>query len=106
MRDYKIDMIRGDTLAFGVEIEGLNKSVDTAFFTCRKNYEDENPVFQKSLLDGISEVETGKYRVRVAPEDTENLEEGLYYYDLEIGVNSDVFTILKGTLKIEHDVTF
>lgn len=105
MADQNISMIRGDTFAFGVEIEGLDQNLSSAYFTCRKSFDGEI-VFQKSLSHGISKVTTGQYRVRVAPEDTKQVEAGQYYYDLEIGANSDIFTILKGTLTIEHDVTF
>ena len=47
----------------------------------------------------------GDYIVRIAPEDTKNLETGMYYYDLQIELNGDVFTVLNGALKIESDVT-
>lgn len=103
-KNMNLCMVRGDTLAFSFEVEGIN-TLDTAYFSCKANADDENYVFQKSLTDGISLVETGKYRVRVAPEDTSNIEVGSYYYDLEIGANSDIFTILKGVLKVEQDVT-
>ena len=101
---FNIDMVRGDTLSFGMEIEGLGQDLDSAYFTCRKSYEDEI-LFQKSLEDGISKVETGKYRVRVAPEDTESLTAGRYVYDLKIEANSDEFTVLWGILSIAPNVT-
>ena len=108
MANQNITMVRGDTLSFGFEIEGITQELDTAYFTCKKDLSN-NPVFQKSLTDGISVVETGEnsisYRVRVAPEDTANLEIGVYNYDLEIGLNSDIYTILLGSLKIQGDVT-
>ena len=104
MTDEIISMVRGDTLAFGMEFEDLDQDLETAFFSCRQSYEGEI-VFQKSLSDGISKVEDGKYRCRVAPEDTASVAAGKYYYDLEIGVNGDKFTILKGVLDIEPDVT-
>ena len=63
-------------------------------------------VFQKSLDDGITKQGTGVYLVRISPEDTQEIDAGEYYYDLVIGVNGDVFTILKGILVIEHDVTY
>lgn len=103
-KNFNLCMVRGDTLAFSFEIEGIN-SLDTAYFSCKANADDEEYVFQKSLSDGISNVESSKYRVRVAPEDTSDIEVGSYYYDLEIGANSDIYTILKGTLKVEQDVT-
>ena len=103
--EQNITMTRGDTLAFGIGIDGLGQDLDTAFFTCRDSL-DGNVVFQKSLSDGISKVETGLYRIRVEPDDTKRLDAGQYYYDFEIGVNSDIFTLLKGVLTIEHDSTY
>ena len=105
MKNTNLSMTRGDTLAFGVEIGGLNQDLSTAYFSCKRELSDETYAFQKTLTDGISKVETGKYRVRVAPSDTANLELGDYYYDLQIGVNSDIFTILRGKLKIMYEVT-
>ena len=103
--DNNMNMVRGDTLSFGMEFVDFDQDLETAFFTCKKNYDDEQPVFQKSLGNGITKIETGKYVVRIAPEDTKDIDAGKYYYDLEIGANSDIFTILKGVLDIEADVT-
>lgn len=103
-RNYNLSMVRGDTLAFGFEVQGVDQ-LDTAFFSCKINADDDQYVFQKSLNDGISMVRTGQFRVRVSPADTEDVEVGSYYYDLEIGANGDIYTILKGRLKIEQDIT-
>ena len=99
-----LSMVRGDTFAFGFEVVGVDH-LDTAFFSCKINADDEIYVFQKSFNNGITDAGNGKYRVRVAPEDTENVEVGSYYYDLEIGKNGDIYTVLKGRLKIEQDIT-
>lgn len=99
-----LSMVRGDTLCFGLQFEGLNQALEEACFTCKKNL-DENPVFQKSLNDGIELVGSGEYAIRVAPEDTETLAPGAYFYDLEIRVNNDVFTVMRGILEILYDVT-
>lgn len=108
--DEYITMTRGDTLSFGFELldgneEAFSDDLASAFFTCKQNYTDAENVFQKSLGNGISKIGTGEYVVRVAPEDTADKEAGKYFYDLQIGINSDIFTILKGVLEIEHDVT-
>lgn len=104
-----LETTRGDTLSFGVRICDLGQAVETAYFTVKKNYDDETFLFQKSLGDGISldSVSEGDYfyKVRVAPEDTEDLETGQYYYDFQIAVNGDVFTVLKGVISIDFDVT-
>lgn len=102
--DRYVTMTRGDTISFGMEIEGLGQDLETAYFTCKKNV-TEGAVFQKSLGDGITKQDEGKYVVRIAPGDTENLEPGKYFYDLEIGANGDKFTILKGVLELERDYT-
>lgn len=99
-----LSMIRGDTLAFGFELEGVS-AINGAYFSVKKNQFDTAYVVQKSFADGIEQIEAGKYSVRVAPNDTYNLEVGTYYYDLQIEVNGDVFTILYGTLEIEADIT-
>lgn len=104
MADDYITMVRGDTLAFGMEIAGLDQSLDTAFFTVKKEL-DGDITFQKSLGDGIEDAGGGQYTIRVAPEDTASLDSGQYWYDLQIGVNSDVYTVKRGILELEMDLT-
>lgn len=108
--DEYITMTRGDTLSFGIELfdgEG-NPFTDTftgMYFSCKKSFNDQKVTFQKSLGDGISNVGDGQYVVRVAPEDTVNLEAGKYFYDLQLEVNGDVYTPIKGVLEIDREVT-
>lgn len=101
---------KGDTFSCGFTVEDLGQDIETAKFTCRDSLNDNsNVLFQKTLNDGITLVETDaekdikKYAVRVAPNDTKNLQAGTYYYDLEIGVNNDIFTIMKGRFVLEQD---
>ena len=103
--DQKLTMTRGDTATIGMKIEDLNQDLDTAFFTVRAGFES-GILFQKSLDDGITKQGTGEYLVRIAPDDTKSIEPKEYYYDLEIGVNGDVFTVLRGILVILPDVTY
>lgn len=105
MKSINITMVRGDTLSFGVELEGLNQDLESAYFSCKQEPNDSTYTFQKSLGNGITKAEANKYRIRVAPEDTKNIDIGNYYYDFEIVANSDVFTILKGLLTVEQDIT-
>lgn len=99
-----IEMVRGDTLSFGIEFEGLDQDLDAAYFTVR-NRNNDGQILQKSIGDGITKTEANKYRVRVAPEDTANVTPGVYNYDLEITVGDDVYTILRGTLQLFRDET-
>lgn len=112
MNYYKNDIkhIKGDTYSSGIIIEGLGQQVEGIYFTCRDSLNDSSEVlFEKSLNNGISQVEYDeendirKYAVRIASADTENLQAGTYYYDLETRVNNDVFTIMKGKFIIEQD---
>lgn len=112
MRMFKnnlnIEMTKGDTLSFGVKIKDLGQELDSAKFTVKNNYDDE-PIFQKTLENGVEidhiEGNDYYYKVRVAPQDTANLEPKKYYYDLEINVNEDTFTILKGILDVSFDIS-
>lgn len=98
-----IRLTRGDTLSFGFEIEGVS-DIDTAYFTCKKDINDNVNLFKKSLGAGITKTDEG-YIVRVAPADTKDAEIGKYFYDLQIGVNNDIFTVLKGVLELTYDVS-
>lgn len=113
MRMFKnnlnLEMTKGDTFSFGIEIVELGQALDSAYFTCKENYDDETPVFQKSLLNGIvlDHIEGNNYYydIRIAPEDTQNIEPKKYYYDLEINIDNDTFTIAKGILDVSFDIT-
>mgnify|MGYP007011212376 CR=1 FL=1 len=105
-----LEMIKGDTLSFAFEVEfdEAPQKLEKADFTCKANFDDD-VLFCKELEKGINFAKQERdklyYIVRVAPEDTKNLETGMYYYDLSIELNGDVFTILNGALRIESDVT-
>ena len=46
-----------------------------------------------------------KYNFRIAPEKTQNLEDGIYFYDIQIGIDNDIYTTQKGKLKLTWEVT-
>lgn len=114
MNYYKNDIrhVRGDTLSFPFYVEGLNQDLESVYFTCRDGANDNSEIlFEKSLNNGITymyydeETDTRTYLVRISPEDTKDLQSGTYYYDVQITVNSDVFTIMKGRFILEQDVS-
>lgn len=104
------EVVKGDTFTIGIEIEfdDSPQKIDNAYFTC-KSGSDDKILFQKSLNNGISFIKQDGnkmyYRVRAEPNDTKKLEAGRYYYDLEIRTNGDVYTLLRGILKIEKEIT-
>lgn len=107
--DLNLEMTKGDTLHFGIQIKDLGQEIDTAYFSVKNNYDDETPIFRKSIGNGIEldhiEGNDYYYKVRVAPNDTKELEPKKYYYDLEINIGEDTFTIMKGILDVTFDVT-
>lgn len=108
MQYQQITMTKGDTLAFNAEILDENGNVilvDTADFICKKKYEDDDNIFHKTLSSGIKQAD-GLLTVRVAPEDTQEVDAGLYFYDFSIGLGGDRYTIMKGVFTIEANCLF
>jgi hypothetical protein len=123
MRCNKTDIYitRGDSGSFTVEID-LNKDfvIDEITFTVKKN-PDSNQLIQKTLDSGItllsSEIsieddtkKTHSYKIRINSEDTENLNFGLYRYDVQINFTADeeenILTVIKPSIfGIEEEIT-
>ena len=103
--DANIELVKGDTLSFGMEFEDFTQPLSSAYFSVKKNLTDDKYIIQKSIGNGISRRSDNQYVIRLAPEDTENVTAGQYYYDLQISANSDVFTVLRGVMNILYPVT-
>lgn len=103
--EINLAMVKGDTKKFTVQISGLTESLKSCYFSVKKQYYDDDYVFQKSLGNGITEIEPGKIRVRIAPEDTRTEDLGVYLYDLQIGIGNDIYTVMRGELKIAYEIT-
>lgn len=104
-----IDMIRGDTLNIQFEIEAdeildLERSDFEITFSVKQAATDIAYIFQKHKSD-VTEIAENTFVLRVAPEDTESLTPGFYYYDLQLNIKTDVFTIALGYLQIIRDIT-
>ena len=107
MENQNLVMVRGDTLSFNIRcINNMDEDIDfdKVFFTCKKNPNDEEIIFRKSLDDGIT-FEGGLYIIRAAPEDTQEVEIGKYYYDVRAEVGNDAYTLVRGTLTIEQNIS-
>lgn len=105
----ELELIKGDTLVFDFEIEGLKQDLESCFFSCKKDKTSSEYAFQKSLKNGITKIDTTDnsilYQIKISPEDTKNMKSGYYYYDMQIKVQGDIFTPLLGQLKIIEDIT-
>lgn len=107
MADKYITMVKGDTLAFGVEIadeSGSPVNITDALFIAKKNYTDTDAVFSVALGSGITKVADGVYSVRVAPSATADAEAGRYFYQFKVMKSNDVFTIMRGIIELEPEV--
>ena len=107
MENKNIRMIRGDTVSFGVDVrdgDGNLVNADSMTLTVKKIDSGNKYLFQKSIGHGVTKRSDG-YVIRIAPEDTESEKPGKYLYDIQIGVNDDIFTIYHGLFEIENDIT-
>ena len=101
-------LIRGDTFSFDMVISDLEDPIDDIFFTVKENKDDLDYIIQKTLSnEEIQLVEnfTDRFNVKLNPQDTKDLEPGKYFYDLEVRVGNDIYTILMGTINIKMDIT-
>lgn len=105
-----IEMVRGDTLAFNFQVQGLGEEEPEAInFRCSETYNDA-PLFTASLGDGIilqdydavKDIRT--YGVWIDPDKTAYMEIAIYYYDLAMGVNDDYITLMRGRLNLLYEV--
>lgn len=81
--------VKGDTQAFKFKIttkdgEDVERGdISALLITCKKAPSDNSPViFQKTLEDVT--LEDGYYHAVFAPEDTQSLPIGKYYFDIEV----------------------
>lgn len=104
-----IDTIRGDTLNIQLEFESnivLNlESEDFNITFSLKQFATAVPyVFQKDKT-AVTKIDDNIFMLRIAPEDTVDLVPGYYYYDIEVKLGEDVYTVAIGRLHIEVDIT-
>jgi len=109
-------MYRGDTAEFRVtakDIDGnpLNLTGASAWFTAKLSTvdPDTSAVFQKSVGDGITVTDAtgGIMMIRLAEDDTSSLSgKTVLQYDVQVRDTSNgVWTVARGTLLVEADVT-
>lgn len=104
-----IDTIRGDTLNIQFEI-GADTVLDLEdddfqiTFSLKQAATDNAYVFQKDKTAVVSP-SPNVFILRVAPDDTVNLVPGYYYYDIQLNIADDVYTIAIGKLHLEIDIT-
>ena len=109
-----MEITRGDYKSFKFKrTRKKDKSViadrpSEMYITFKIDAHEEEALFQKRLGDGsitYSE-EDNYYRFAIIPDDTDDLEYGTYFYDVEvIASGNKPRTILKGVLDVTEEYT-
>lgn len=104
-----IDMIRGDTLNIQFEIDSntvldLTSDDFNVTFSLKKAATDTAYIFQKDK-SAVTSPADNVFVIRVAPEDTTHLIPGFYFYDIQLEIGDDIYTIALGKLNLSIDIT-
>ena len=95
---------QGDQFSFTVTFKNLQQDLTTFKMGVKLKYTDEDLLIEKSLGNGITKLETGKYKIDFTPSETRRLNPNYYVYDLRLTIDTMVFTPLYGYLNIEETV--
>ena len=105
-----IDIVRGDSLIFNFQVQGLSGITPYIIFTCAETYDDD-PIFTADTTNDITlesydaTTDTAEYSVFIRPNKTKSLDLTRYYYDLQLSTDTDVITLMRGRLTLVYDVT-
>ena len=107
-----IQYVKGDTLSFNFQLQGLGHDVpDNLTFTCKNHYDDTDALFTCEIGNGISlenydeEKDLSTFTLRVEPCKTAELDLSRYYYDLQMNEGEDVITLLRCSLILVYSVS-
>ena len=95
---------RGSTFSFIITFKNLDQDVDTMDFGIKEEYSDETMKIEKSLGDGITKIETGKYKVDFSTTDIMSLDAGMYVYDLRYTIGDTPSIPLSGYIVVNDSV--
>lgn len=94
---------RGATFSFIVTFKNLNQDVTSMTFGLKEDY-DKTMLIEKTLGDGITNIETGKYKVDFSYTDIIGLEAGMYVYDLRYTIGDTPSIPLSGYVIVQDSV--
>ena len=95
---------RGATFSFIITFKNLNQDVTTMNFGVKEDYTDESLVINKTIGDGITKIETGRYKVGFSPTDILLLDVGMYVYDLRYTIGDTPNIPLSGYIVVDDSV--
>ena len=102
----ELEFVRGDTFPFKAPLkfkDGTNvkdSDIKTLFVTCRRAPEKGSPIIFQKNLSNVT-IEDGYCHVIFNPEDTEDLDYGKYYFDIEVTLNNGT----KKTRTVKFELT-
>lgn len=94
---------QGDQFSFTVTFTNLTEDLTTFNLGVKLDYNTQM-LIQKSLGNGITRIDTGKYKIDFTPEETAALQPNYYVYDLRMTLEDIVYTPLYGYLIIQETV--
>ena len=98
------DIKKGDEFSFTVTFKNLTEDLTTFTMGVKSQYENPSMLITKSLNNGITKIDTGKYRIDFTPAETGALSPNIYVYDLRMTLGSVVYTPLYGYLNVQETV--
>lgn len=114
-----IDIVKGDTLSFNFQLTGLKLGTPAAkrptftfsvadeqsiFFTATSAHGEED-ADGITLADYNESKDVATYVVYIAPTKTKTLDLARYYYDLQMELGDDVYTLMRGRFTLLREVT-
>ena len=94
---------QGDQFSFTVTFTNLQEDLTTFTMGVKLDY-NSDMLITKSIGNGITKIDTGKYRIDFTPAETGSLKPNYYVYDLRMTLGNTVFTPLYGYLMILETV--
>lgn len=94
---------RGGVYSFIITFKHLNQDVTTIRFGLKEDY-DKPMLIDKTLGDGITKIDTGRYKVDFSYTDILNLEAGMYVYDLRYTIGDTPAIPLSGYVVVNDSV--
>ena len=111
----RLSLIRGDSDNYSVTFKRKDGTLYciknwTVFFTLKTNYDlpDSQASLQRivTTFDDTIAGTSGSANIPILPAHTINLNLGEYYFDVAVCTNNNEnYTVLKGKLDLEYDVT-
>ena len=95
---------KGDEFSFTVTFKNLSEDLTTFTMGVKLNYEDTSMLITKTIGNGITKIDDGKYQIDFTPAETGALSPNIYVYDLRMTLGSVVYTPLYGYLNIQETV--